>query len=144
MNAFKGEEGQAFAEFAMILPIMLFLIIGGVVLTMAINSKLTIANASHEAGRVAAVTTDEEKIRTIAERGVIDGGLLYEYESMTTFDPEDDVTINRNEDGSVTVTVHYRQPTIVPMLGSLLGNPDFWDTSIPMESSATFLDETKL
>lgn len=144
MHTLKNNKGQAFAEFAMILPVMLFLMLGGIVLTLAINSKLTIANASHEAGRVASVTTDEEKIRLIAEQGVINGGLLYEYESLTTFDPENDVEISRNEDGSVTVTIHYRQPTIVPMIGSLLGNPDFWGTSIPMKSSATFLDETKL
>ncbi|MFD1363103.1 TadE/TadG family type IV pilus assembly protein [Lentibacillus salinarum] len=144
MKRLKNQKGQAFVEFAMMLPLMLFLIIVGLILALAINSKLTISNASHEAARVAAVTTDEDQINTIAEKGVIDGGLMYEYESLTTFDPEDDVTIDRHSDGTVTVTIQYQQPTIVPMIGGLLGNPDFWGTSIPIESSATFLDETKL
>ncbi|MFD1362723.1 TadE/TadG family type IV pilus assembly protein [Lentibacillus salinarum] len=140
----KGRKGQAFAEFAMMLPLMLFLIIVGLILALAINSKLTISNASHEAARVAAVTTDEDKIRAIAENGVINGGLMYQYESMTTFDPENDITINRHSDGTVSVTIQYKQPTIVPLIGGLLGNPDFWGTSIQLESSARFLDETKL
>ena len=122
---------------------MLFLIVVGLVLALAINAKTTVTQASHEAGRVAAVT-DDHTARTIAERRVIEGGLMYKYENLKTFDPEDDIEIKRNSDGTVTVTVSYRQPTIVPLIGGLLGNPDFWDTHIPVRSSATFLDETRL
>lgn len=140
----KEKDGQAFLEFAMMLPLMLFLVIVGLILALAINSKVTVSNASHEAGRVAAVTEDTDKIMDIAEQGVINGGLKYSYGSLTTFDPDKDVKINRNSDGTVTVSIRYRQPTVVPMIGNLLGNPDFWGTSIPIESSSTFLDETRL
>lgn len=127
----------------MIVPLMLFIIVVGLILALSVNSKLTLSNASHEAGRVAAVTQNVKKIKAIAEKGVIDGGLMYQYGSLTTFDPEDDIHIKRNSNGTVTVTIDYKQPTIVPMIGSLLGNPNFWGTYIPIQSSATFLDETK-
>ncbi|GGK34924.1 hypothetical protein GCM10010965_29820 [Caldalkalibacillus thermarum] len=140
----KNNRGQAFVEFALILPVFLFLIVVGLILALAINAKVTVSHASHEAGRVAAVTTEEETIRMIAERRVIEGGLMYNYENLKTFDPKSDILITRNRDGTVTVTVNYRQPTVVPMIGSLLGNPDFWGTYIPIRSSATFLDETRL
>lgn len=141
---FKSESGQSFVEFALILPVMLFLIVVGLILALAINAKVTVSHASHEAGRVAAVTTNENVIRTIAEKRVLEGGLMKEYENLKTFDSNDDVTIKRNSDGTVTVTVSYRQPTVVPLIGGLLGNPNFWGTYIPIRSSATFLDETKL
>lgn len=144
LNRLRNKGGQAFLEFAMMLPLMLFLIIVGLILALAINSKVTVSNASHEAGRVAAVTEDKNKIVDVAEQGVINGGLQYQYDSMTTFDPDKDVKVDRNKDGTVTVSIRYKQPTVVPLIGSLLGNPDFWGTYIPIESSATFLDETKL
>jgi uncharacterized protein (UPF0333 family) len=139
----QSNKAQAFMEFALTVPIILFLIIVGIILAMTINAKVTISNASHEAGRVAAVTEDKEKIIEVAKSGVLGGGLITNYNGMTTFDPKKDVTIVRN-DGKVTVSIDYKQPTVVPMIGALLGNPDFWGTYIPIHASATFLDETKL
>lgn len=139
----KSDKGQAFMEFALMVPLILFLIIVGIILALAINAKVTLSNASHEAGRVAAVTEDTNEIRDVAKNGVLGDGLVTNYDGMTTFDPKKDVTIVR-KDGKVTVSIDYKQPTVVPMIGALLGNPDFWGTYIPIHASATFLDETKL
>lgn len=89
----KSDKGQAFMEFALMVPLILFLIIVGIILALAINAKVTLSNASHEAGRVAAVTEDTNEIRDVAKNGVLGGGLVTNYDGMTTFNPKKDVTI---------------------------------------------------
>lgn len=61
---FKMKKGQATVEFALLLPIMIFLILFIVELGMMLNSYLKIANASREAARLIAVGRSEVDAQT--------------------------------------------------------------------------------
>lgn len=125
-------------EFALVAPLLLFLLIGMVVLGLAINAKIVVSGAAREAGRSYAVYKSYDQARQRAREAIVGGGLPEEFQGEILFDPYQDVEIDRTGD-YVTSTVTYRQPTFLPLLPRLI-NPDAepWQPFLQLTSSAVF------
>lgn len=68
---FRGERGQAILEWALIMPLLVFLVLGVFVLSILINTKLGASGAAREAARNYAIYGDGGRA------GCVAGGYLY-------------------------------------------------------------------
>lgn len=134
----RERRGSALVEFALVAPILIFILIATVVLGLTINSKIVVSGAAREAARSYSIHQDREAARLKAREAILGGGLRERFRGRTLFDYRRDVEI-RTSDYYVTVTVTYRQPTFVPLLPKLL-DPDAgpWDDLATLRSSAVF------
>lgn len=117
-------EGQATVELALALPLILGLLLFAVQTGLVIHDRLMLAHAAREAARAAAV------VPTVAAAG--DAAVR-----ATRLDADRmEVGVRRTGPGRslVEVTVTYRSPTEVPMVGPLLGD-------ITMSESVTMMVE---
>ncbi len=123
-------------EFALILPIILFIMLGMVTFGIMINTKVAVTGAAREAARAYAVTQDTGRMRTVAENFLRGSVAASASDFQQGFDRFHDVSYSISGD-YVTVTVRYNQPSYVPGLYLLLGG-DRMSNRIPLSSSATF------
>lgn len=137
----KNEVGAAAVEFALILPLLLLLVFGGVEFGLVLFNKQVITNASREAARAGIIVVDKDpatgvvsrvtdtKIQTIAKD--------YCENFLVTFDPASPpptVTVvaptqNFGDDLSVTVSYAY-EFLLVPNLSGLFGGSSDADLTI--------------
>jgi Flp pilus assembly protein TadG len=116
----RSQRGSNMVEFALIAPILIFLVLSVPVFGLITRSWLVISGAARDAARAAAlygVTNRAQTARDTAVRTVssnLPAGPGNEY-----FKGEPDVLVAL-EGSSISVTVTYRQPTFVPLLGRLL------------------------
>lgn len=111
----EGEKGQALAEFALIIPVLLILLVGIVEIGYGINSYLTVVDASRDGARLGAKgTASDADIRALVVR---------ETERLKDGVAAGDITISWDDtpgDSSIEVTVCYDHslimgvPKIVP------------------------------
>jgi Flp pilus assembly protein TadG len=107
-----GERGQAAVELALALPLVAGLLLLVVQVGLLARDQVLVTHAAREAVRAAAVDPSPSAADDAARRS---GDL----------DPSRLVVTVRGRDGPgsrVTVTVRYRAPTEVPLLGHLLGD----------------------
>ena len=112
-------KGQALAEFALVLPMLLLLVMGTIDLGRAVYYKSAIANASREAVRYGAINyCDNAGISKIAQDysvGIRDDvkvdGISIKYFT------KDEVTTPEY----ISVSLSYNFVPITPMIGSFLG-----------------------
>ena len=72
----EDRKGQALAEMAIILPVLLLLVFGMVEMSNAWRTFQIVTNSAREGARVAILTTsDETAIRTRVEQSITNGGL---------------------------------------------------------------------
>jgi Flp pilus assembly protein TadG len=102
------------------LPLLTLLLLTVVQLTVVVRDQLAIVHAAREGARAAAVS------------GAPDGDGAAAARQATSLAPLD-VSVAHN-DGSARVTVRYRSPTDVPLIGAVL--PDF-----DIQSTATMRNE---
>ena len=108
----RGEGGQSTVELALCLPFVVLLLAGIGQVTLVIRDQVAIVHAAREGARAAAVDDDP----AAARRAVL---------ATTAFDPDRlDVRVTgRAGAGSlVTVSVRYRAPTDMVLVGPLLGD----------------------
>jgi len=108
----RVESGQSTVELALLLPVVVLLLLAVLQVGLLGRDLLLVAHASREAARAAAVEAEPGAARRAA---IASSGLRAD---------RVDVQISgRDGPGSrVRVTVSYRAPTSVPIVGRLLGD----------------------
>ena len=117
--------------FALIAPVLLFLIFGAAEMGRVLNDWIIITNEAREAARYGAVTydptadssTQQTQIQTyLAQRlnGVLDTNPLYLYRA-----PDVQFVSPGSVNGSpmVQVTIYYRVELVTPLISSFMPNP---------------------
>jgi Flp pilus assembly protein TadG len=105
----RHQGGQATLELAFVLPIVAVVIAGLVETAMVAGDQLRLWHAAREAARVAVVDSDPSVAeRTIAEQGF----------ANAVVDVTPSVT-GRLQGEPLTVSVGYRRPARVPVIGHL-------------------------
>ncbi len=116
----KGEEGQAAVELALVLPLVALVLLAVVQVGLLVRDQVLVVHAAREAAREAAVEADPTAARRVALAG---SGL------------EDD-RLQLDETGRggpgthVRISLRYRAPTRVPLVGAALGD-------VTLEAAAT-------
>lgn len=135
-----NETGAAAVEFAILLPLLLALIFGGIEFGLVMFNQQVLTNASREATRAGIVvgidSVDDPTLTQIA--------LDYCQDYLVTFEnpaPVPTVTITRtagtNFGDPLTVTVQYDyQFLVLPNIRSLLGGGSY-STNLPLEAKTT-------
>jgi Flp pilus assembly protein TadG len=121
----RGSEGQAAVELALALPLVALLLLALVQLGFLVRDEVLVVHAAREGVRQAAVDSSADAVRRAAAASA---GLAPDrmQVSMT----------GRGAPGShVQVTVTYKAPTDVPLVGAAIGD-------IEMHASATMRVET--
>ena len=102
-----GERGQAAVELALALPRVAVLLLAVVQVALVVRDQVLTVHAAREAARAAAVDPDAG----VARRAALAGSGL----------PAARLTVRLDRPtGLVQVTVHYRAPTDLPLVGPLL------------------------
>ena len=128
----KNERGAAAVEFALILPLLMLLIFGGIEFGLVMFNKQILTNASREAARAGIVVIDEDpdgnRLRVLDSEinSVVSN---YCASHLVTFDPDGlpPEVVVEHLDGqkfgdNLTVTVRYAYEfLLVPNLRSLFG-----------------------
>jgi len=109
----EGEKGQALAEFALVIPVLLILLVGIFEIGYGLNSYLTVVDAARDGARLGAKgSASDAEIRTLIVR---------ETERLKDGVAAGDITIARDNtpgDSSIEVEVCYDHSLImgVPMI----------------------------
>ena len=108
-----GARGQATVEFALVMPLLVLFLLLLVQVALVVRSNLLVVHAAREGARAAAVDGRPDAVRAaiLAAPGLDPGRLRWTVGARTTGRP-------------VRVTVRYRVPTEVPLVGRLLGEPE--------------------
>jgi len=130
----RNRKGSVLVEFALVAPLLVLILVGIMVMGVLINAKLVVASAAREAGRSYSILKDEGLARSKATDAMVGGGLKMAAGGQMLYDPARDVSFDRQGD-YVTVTVRYLQPTIVPLVGELMGGSN---GTVLIRSVATF------
>lgn len=113
MRAGVGRDrGQSSVEVALLLPLVAVLLLAVVQVGLVVRDQVLVVHAAREAARAAAVDPAEGAARDAAE-------------AATALAPARlDVSVSgRGDPGSrVAVAVTYASPTVVPLVGRLLGD----------------------
>lgn len=115
----RAEEGQAAVELALCLPLVAALALALLQVALVVRDQVAVVHASREAAREAAVSAGPADARRAALAGA-------------RLEPDRlEVEVRgRGRPGSrVTVVVRYRAPTVVPLVGPLLGDVDLRATT---------------
>jgi Flp pilus assembly protein TadG len=112
----RGEDGQALVEFALVLPILLFLLLGIVDFARAWNVYEVLTDAGREATRLAVVeigATDQE-VRQVAKDAAARTGILLTDQDITI-----DAGAARGDPTTVTIEYGYELKWVGWMMGLL-------------------------
>jgi Flp pilus assembly protein TadG len=108
----RPDRGQATVEVALLLPVVATMLFAVVQVGLVVRDQVLVTHAAREAARAAAVEPTEAAAREGAEAAArLDPGRL-------------DVELSGSTDpgARLTVTVRYRSPTDVPLVGQLVGD----------------------
>ena len=104
------DRGQAAVEFAVALPLVVVLLLGIIQVVLVARDQIALELAARDGARAASVAADPP---SAAHRAAT---------AATTLHPLN-ITTETGAD-RVTVTVGYTNPTVVPIVGALIGNVD--------------------
>jgi len=108
----QREGGQATVEVALLLPLLVLLLLAVVQVGLVVRDQVVVTHVAREAARAAAVDPQ----LAVAREGATAAARL---------DPDRlEVELSGSTDpgGRLTVTVRYRSPTRVPLIGPLVGD----------------------
>ncbi|HYF46183.1 MAG TPA: TadE/TadG family type IV pilus assembly protein [Acidimicrobiales bacterium] len=108
----RGEGGQATVEVALLLPLVATMLLGVVQVGLVVRDQVLVTHAAREAARAAAVDPTEDAARQGAEAAA-----RLEADRLAV-----ELSGDTAPGGRLTVTVRYRAPTDVPLVGQLLGD----------------------
>jgi Flp pilus assembly protein TadG len=111
-----GEEGQALVEFALVLPILLFLLLGIVDFARAWNVYEVLTDAGREATRLAVVEigATDQQVRQVAKDAAGRTGILLTDQDITI-----DAGAARGDPTTVTIDYGYELKWVGWMMGLL-------------------------
>ena len=112
-----GEQGQAALELALCLPILALLLLALVQVAVVVRDQVAVVHAAREGARAAAVT------------GAGPGDAVAAARDAARLDPGR-LTVDASRGEVVRVTVHYRSPTDVPLVGRLIGDVTLRATAV--------------
>lgn len=112
----KKQQGQAIAEMALTLPILLFILLGIIQFGFIFNSQIAVAGAAREGARLAAVGAPDAEITAAVEQ-ILAGVALLDYQS-TSVTPAGTRTFGE----PVTVEVAASTNIVVPFFDLVLGD----------------------
>jgi Flp pilus assembly protein TadG len=121
MRPVRGDEGQAAAEVALVLPLVAMLLLMLVQVGLIVRDQVLVVHAAREAARAAAVEAGDEAPHRAA---LLAGGL--DRRRLSTEIVSDEP---RTAGATVRVRVSYRAATDVPLVGGLLGEPELHATA---------------
>lgn len=135
----RSERGSQMVEFALIGPILIYLVLCIPVFGMFVRSWMVISAAARDGARAGAVMVQGN--REARARNEADGSMyLARSTSKGTpyFSPGSDIQVTTDAE-TITVSVTYHQPSYLPLLGTLLGGggSGMADT-VPLTARATF------
>jgi Flp pilus assembly protein TadG len=115
--AHHGERGQAALELALCLPILALLLLALVQVGLVVRDQVAVVHAAREGARAAAVTGAGPSDAVAAAHGAVrlDAGRL---------------AVDAARGDVVRVTVRYRAPTDVPLVGRLIGDVSLRATAV--------------
>lgn len=108
----QQEGGQATVEVALLLPLLVLLLLAVVQVGLVVRDQVVVTHVAREAARAAAV----DPRLAVAREGATAAARL---------DPDRlEVELSGSTDpgGRLTVTIRYRSPTRVPLIGPLVGD----------------------
>jgi Flp pilus assembly protein TadG len=108
----RREGGQATVEVALLLPLVATMLLGVVQVGLVVRDQVLVTHAAREAARAAAVDPTAD----VAREGATSAARL-DPDRLTV-----DLSGSTDPGGRLTVTVRYRSPTDVPLVGQLLGD----------------------
>lgn len=139
----RSERGSQMVEFALIAPILIYLVLSIPVFGMFVRTWIVIAGAARAGAREACLLSVKDGQRELIARNAAAKNIYIPKSGSgkVYFDPEQDVKVQVSGD-EITVSVSYHQPSYLPLLGALLGGdgPTMPD-SVRLTASATFLIE---
>ena len=107
----KREQGQATVELALLLPLLALVTLAVVQVGLVARDRVALTHIAREAARAAVIDPSVANVRAAAARASsLETGRLR-------------VSVRDGDD--VTVTVTYRSPTDVPLIGALVGDVTF-------------------
>lgn len=121
----KESKGQSLVEFALILPVLLFLFMGIIQFGYVLNAYMIMTGINRDAARVGSVSNSDEDIRQAIQR---DNSVLDANKLSVTIQPNE---YYRRRGDSLTVSLKYPVPIIVPLFESISAG------SIQLSSSVT-------
>ncbi|MEO6987181.1 MAG: TadE/TadG family type IV pilus assembly protein [Aquihabitans sp.] len=124
----RRQRGQATVEVALALPVVVCVLLAVVQVALVARSQILVTHAAREAARQIAVDPDQSRAAAVAR-------------STPGLEPQR-VLVEVGPRGpvgsTVAVTVTYRAPTDVPLVGALFGEPDLQATvAMRVETGAT-------
>lgn len=141
----RNERGAAAVEFAILLPLVVLILFGGIEYGLVMFNQQVITNASREAARAGIVVGSD----SVDDPTVLQIALDYCQNYLVTFEapaPSPTVTITRDAGNStefghpLTVTVQYSyQFLLLPNISSLFGG--VYSSSLPLEAKTTMRHE---
>ncbi len=105
----RDENGQATAEFALVLPFLVALMLCIVQVALVARDAVLVTHAARVGARAAAVAQSEQEVVAAVQAAV-------------SLQPERLEVSQSREGGLVRVTVRYRSATEVPLAGSFIGD----------------------
>ncbi|HAN10748.1 MAG TPA: pilus assembly protein TadG [Clostridiales bacterium] len=112
----KEERGQSVAEFALVLPIFLLILMGIIEFGLLMSNYVIVVNAAREGGRIAALGgTDVEILQKVRD---VTPSLESSALKVTTTPDE----YNRRSGEEVSVLVEYTAEQVVPVFQNIIPN----------------------
>ena len=105
----RGQGGQATAELAVVLPVVLLLVLALIQAALVLRDDLAVAGAAREAVRAASLDPDPARAERAAA-AVLPGATVHSEPRPAVGE-------------LVRVRVSYRSPTTLPLVGPLLPDP---------------------
>ncbi len=109
----NNEKGQTMVEFALILPLLLFLLLGIIQFGIILNGQITVTSAAREGARVAVVGEGDDVVETRV-RNALAGSLMVDAVSAVI-----EIIRPAQSGDELTVRVQSSVPIIVPMIPPL-------------------------
>lgn len=118
----RSQKGQSLVEFALIIPVLVFLLLGIVDFSRILHAYLTIDHAGREAARAASIGKAEGEAEQIGKNAG---------SSIKLANPKGTVSVKTaSSGGNATVTITYPITFITPMFGSIVGPITLTDTTV--------------
>ena len=119
MTARRGDQGQSTAEFALVLPLVVILVLFIVQAGFVVRDQLLVSHAAREAARAAAVSDSDRPGAALAAARQA-GELSAERLSASAVMVDGDATVR--------VVISYRSTTDIAIIGSLVPDIDLQST----------------
>lgn len=136
----RSRRGSQMVEFALLAPILIYLVLCIPVFGMFVRSWIVVSGAARAGAREASLLRVQGSREAVA-RQAADQNIYIAKEGgngAVYFDPARDVKV-KSSGGRVTVSVTYHQSSYLPLLSALLGgSSQSGGDTVPLTASATF------